>query len=336
MRQLTLQDERSLEWLEVPEPEIEGPGQALVRPLAVAACDLDHDMVMGRAPLPRPIAMGHEFVAEVVEVGEEASTPVGARVVVPFQISCGACDFCLRGQTGDCTAVPPLSTYGFGAFGSDNGGALSDLVRVPFADAMLVPVPDGVESAAVASASDNLPDAWRTVAPYLAARPGARVLVLGGGARSISLYAAAMAVALGSEAVDYVDEDADRLALAAELGANPIEGPPSRRMGPYPITVDGSVTHEGLACACRSTEAGGNCTSVSIFFEGETPLPLLEMYTTGVHFHTSRAMARASIPGVLELVASGRLSPEKVNTVVAWDDAPEALLEPHTKLVIER
>ena len=121
MRQLTLQEERGLEWLEVAEPEIEGAGQALVRPLAVAACDLDHEMVTGRAPLPRPIAMGHEFVAEVVEVGEEVATPVGARVVVPFQISCGACDFCLRGQTGDCTAVPPLSTYGFGAFGSDNG-----------------------------------------------------------------------------------------------------------------------------------------------------------------------------------------------------------------------
>jgi len=336
MRQLTLQDERKLEWLDVPEPELEGPGQALVRPLAVAACDLDRHMVLGQAPIPRPIAMGHEFVAEVVEVGGEVATPVGTRVVVPFQISCGACDPCRRGQTGDCAAVPPLSTYGFGAFGSNNGGALSDLVRVPFADPMLVPVPDGVASAAVASASDNLPDAWRTVAPHLAARPGARVLVIGGGALSIALYAAGIAVALGAEAVDYVDEDPDRLALAAELGANPIEGPPDRRLGRYPITVDGSVTHAGLACACRSTEPGGNCTSASIFFEPETPLPLLEMYTTGVHFHTGRVMARPAIPEILELVVAGRLQPEKVSTVVGWEDAPEALLEPYSKLVIER
>jgi len=269
-------------------------------------------------------------------VGEDVTTPVGARVVVPFQISCGACEPCLRGRTGDCVTVAPLSTYGFGAFGSDNGGALSDLVRVPFADHMLVPVPEGVASTAVASASDNLPDAWRTVAPFLAERPGARVLVLGGGARSIALYAAGIAVALGSEQVDYVDEDAGRLALAAELGANPIEGPPERRLGPYPITVDGSVTHEGLLCACRSTAHGGNCTSVSIFFEETTPMPLLEMYTTGVHFHTSRAMARAAIPDVLALVATGTFAPETVNTVVGWDDAPEALLEPHTKLVIQR
>ena len=146
MRQLTLQDDRALDWLEVPEPALEGPGQALVRPLAVAACDLDHSMVLGDAPIPRPIAMGHEFVAEVIEVGEDVTTPVGARVVVPFQISCGACEPCLRGRTGDCVTVAPLSTYGFGAFGSDNGGA-----------------------------------------------------------RSIALYAAGIAVALGSEQVDYVD-----------------------------------------------------------------------------------------------------------------------------------
>ena len=65
-------------------------------------------------------------------------------------------------------------------------------------------------------------------------------------------------------------------------------------------------------------------------------MPLLEMYTTGVHFHTSRAMARAAIPDVLALVATGTFAPETVNTVVGWDDAPEALLEPHTKLVIQR
>jgi alcohol dehydrogenase len=87
--------------------------------------------------------------------------------------------------------------YGFGATGGDWGGMLGDLVRVPFADAMLMRVPDGVAPESIASASDNLPDAWRTVAPHLAANPGAEVLVLGGGARSIGL-AAGLAVALGA------------------------------------------------------------------------------------------------------------------------------------------
>jgi threonine dehydrogenase-like Zn-dependent dehydrogenase len=77
--------------------------------------------------------------------------------------------------------------------GGDWGGALADLVRVPFADAMLVELPEGVSPTAVASASDNLPDAWRAVAPFLAESPGADVLVVGGWGRSIALYAVAIA-----------------------------------------------------------------------------------------------------------------------------------------------
>ena len=72
------------------------------------------------------------------------SVAAGDRVVVPFQISCGECERCLAGLTGDCRAVRPGSMYGFGAFGGEWGGLLSDLVRVPFADAMLVPLPAGI------------------------------------------------------------------------------------------------------------------------------------------------------------------------------------------------
>lgn len=78
------------------------------------------------------------------------------------------------------------------------GGALSDIVRVPYGDAMLMGIPNGIDPISIASMSDNLPDAWRTVAPALAVNPGASVLVLGGAAKSVGLYATAMAVALGA------------------------------------------------------------------------------------------------------------------------------------------
>ena len=85
--------------------------------------------------------------------------------------------------------------YGFGAVGRDSGGFLSDVVRVPWADHMLVPLPDGLDPVAVASASDNIPDAWRTVGP--AAREGARRHRAGRRAvrapGSIGLYAAGIA-----------------------------------------------------------------------------------------------------------------------------------------------
>ena len=332
-------ESRDLEWRDVDEPVLESAGQALVRPLAVALCDLDQPIIRGDAPIPGPIALGHEFVAEVTDVGDQVTAVApGDRVVVPFQISCGACARCRRGQTGDCTSVPPRSMYGFGAFGGDWGGALSDLVRVPFADAMLVAAPPGLAPATLASASDNIPDGWRTVAPHLAERPGADVLVVGGGGRSIALYAVDAARALRAGRVVYVDADPGRLAVAAELGAEVVEGAPAAASyGEFPITVDASGVHAGLHAALRSTEPGGVCTSIAIYYEPLTPVPLLEMYTTGVTLVTGRAMARATMPAIIERIAAGDLRPDRVTSnVVAWEQAAEAVVESQTKLVIER
>jgi threonine dehydrogenase-like Zn-dependent dehydrogenase len=338
MKQLTLVEAGKVEWTDAPQPSVQGAGEALVRPLAVALCDLDANIVSGEFPLQTPVALGHEFVAEVVEVGEEVkSVSPGDRVAVPFQISCGECRRCSAGQTGDCESVPRLSMYGFGAFGGDWGGALSDLVRVPYAEPMLIPLPDGLDPAAVASASDNIPDAWRTVAPQLERRPGAEVLIVGGGARSIGLYAVDAAIALGAPRVVYVDADEARLRLAAELGAETVAGEPPNRLGPFPITVNASLAREGLACAIRSTEPGGVCTSVTFMPEPETPMPLFEMYTNGIEFRTGRVMARAVMPDVLERAGAGALHPERVTSkVVAWDDAAEAVGQAETKLVVTR
>ncbi len=340
MKQLTKTGNSRVEWRDVEEPELGGAGEALVRPLAVAVCDLDHLMIHGQAPIPGEIALGHEQVGEVVAVGDEvAGHRVGDLVAVPFQISCGACDFCKRGRTGDCETVPPQSMYGFGMVGGDWGGALADLVRVPFADAMLVKVPRGLEPVSVASASDNVVDGWRTVSGPLRRRPGAPVLVLGGLARSVGLYAVDAALALGAESVAYVDTDQGRLAVAADLGAEVVEGPPSAAAarGPFPVTVDATASREGLVAAIGATERGGECTHVGILYEPETPLPLLQMYVNGIQLHVGRAMARADLPDVLDHVAAGRLRPERVTSrVVPWEVSGEAVLEFETKLVVVR
>jgi threonine dehydrogenase-like Zn-dependent dehydrogenase len=334
MRSLVLEDARRLAWHETPEPRRQHEREAIVRPLAVATCDLDQPMIFGMTPFALPIHLGHECVAEIVE-GPEGLT-AGERVVVPFQISCGACGPCRRGQTGNCASVAPVSMYGFGALGGEWGGMFSDLALVPYAEAMLVPVPSGVEPAAVASGADNIPDAWRTVAPALAERPAADVLIVAGMGRSIALYAVEMALALGAASVTYLDTDPDRLRLAQRLGAKALEGKPERSLGTFPITVDGSGTPEGLVATLRLTEWGGRCTCIGQLTP-EASLPLLELYTRGVHLHIGRVMARPLIPAILELVAAGRLHPQLVTSATAsWDDAPQALLEPHTKLIVTR
>jgi threonine dehydrogenase-like Zn-dependent dehydrogenase len=339
MRQLTLTAVRKPEWTEVPEPELHGPNEALVRPLAVALCDLDQPIIHGQVPAETPMALGHEGVAEVVATGDEVTgVAVGDWVIVPFQISCGECEHCRRGLTATCTTTPHRATYGLGALGGHEwGGLLAELVRVPYADHMLARLPDGVAPAAVASFSDNVPDAWRAVAPGLREWPGADVLVMGGGARSIGLYAAALARALGAGEVVYADTDAERLAAAEAVGATPLEGPPPKRAGSFPVTVDAAVDGDGLACALRSTAPHGICTSATVHFEPETPIPLLEMYDRCCSFHTGRCNARPPLEELLGLVTDGRFHPAAITTHVApWDDAPEAVLEPQTKLVLER
>ncbi|MDD9965113.1 MAG: alcohol dehydrogenase catalytic domain-containing protein [Myxococcales bacterium] len=372
MKQLMFVGTGKLAWHEVPEPELQAPRDALVRPLAVARCDLDSAFFrrpLGRAlqlglashmvdpvvcdiaddpPYAPPIPIGHECVAEVLELGREVShVRVGERVVVPFQVACGHCPTCARGVTSRCTAgALSVNNFGFGPGAHVHGGVMTDIVRVPFADAMLVPVPDGVDTVAVASASDNLPDAYRAVAGPLRERPGASVLVVGGNAKSVGLYAAAIAKALGASEVDYCDVDDERLAIAQHVGARPVQGRRARwsrafrSLGRrYTISVDASsdVQGRGLELALRSLEPGGVCTSVGIYPRARTPVPLMQMYVDGITLRTGITNARALIPRVLSLVAEGRLDPAPVTTLLTtWSDAQRALLAQTTKVVVAR
>jgi threonine dehydrogenase-like Zn-dependent dehydrogenase len=336
MRELAFIGKGHLECLEADEPALQGHGEALIRPLSVATSDLDRLLVAGLAPVEEPFPFGHECVAEVTDVGD-AVTAVepGDLVSVPFQISCGECETCRRGFTGNCERVERMAMYGL-PMGTNYGGFLSDSARVPFADAMLVPVPGGVEPASIASLSDNIPDAWRTVGPHLEERPGAPVLIAASGA-SIALYAVSIALALGAERVDVVGGSSFLRGRAEALGANLLDPEFPKRVGPYPITVDASGDVDGLACALRSTEPEGVCTSIGIYFTDTTPVPLLEMYTKGLRFHTGRVHARPAMEPIMELVRAGKFKPELVTGETAdWDDAPAAVAGHRSKLVISR
>ena len=338
MQQLSFIETGKLEWREAPEPRLEADQEAIVEPVAVATCDLDSLIVRGGVPLAGPFPFGHEGVGRVVEVGDAVHTvDPGDLVSIPFQISCGSCEQCKRGRSAHCQAVPRLSMYGLGSLsGGEFGGLLSDRVRVPFADHMLVGLPSGISPESVASLSDNIADAWRTVGPQLQQEPGADVLIVSA-ENSISLYAAGIARALGAGRVDFVGGGPRQLEIAERLGANVIEGDVPERLGPYPITVDASNSHGGLACAVRSTGPDGVCTSIGIYFEPMTPMPLFEMCTHGIQFLTGRVHAREAMAPALALIEQGLLRPEIVTSqVVSWDDAAEALGDLRGKTVVTR
>lgn len=341
MRQLTCTSPGRLEWQDVADPDLgDGRDAALIRPLAVARCEID-PMLIGAGPTsPGGFAVGHEAVAEVVRTGPGVSgMTVGDLVFCSFQVCCGRCRVCQSGRTANCAEYPVLSDYGMQPLsGVEYGGMLSDLVRVPHADAMLTPVPPGVDPIRLASVADNVCDGYRAVAPHLAERPGADVLVVCHGAPSIAIYAAQAAVALGSGKVTFESDSAPVLAAAEAVGAVGVLTGFERRLGRWPIVVDCGQRPPVLRHAIASTEPDGVLHSVSYYASPpELPFALGKLYTWGITFRIGRVNSAAVLPEVAALIGSGRLRPEVVTSqVIGWDEAPARYLDTAIKLVVAR
>jgi threonine dehydrogenase-like Zn-dependent dehydrogenase len=340
MRQLTYVGGGTIEWWDVPEPKLTDDRDALVRPLAVTRCDLDLTIVSGKAGLPGPFALGHETAGVVTNIGSAVKNFVpGDLVIVPFQISCGECERCKRGHTNACTSVPFRSSYGLKPVcGVEYGGALSDLLRVPFADHMLVRQPAGHALSQTAGLADGATDAFSAVAHWLQLRPGAEVLVIGGFGQSLSMFSVQAALGCGARRVVYVDDDAKRLAKAKSLGAEVHEAPKGLMMDPvglFPIVMDAAAT--SILLAVRSTEPNGVCQRMYGDFKEITPVPLRHMYGTGVTLRISRVNVRAEMPACVDHVVSGHFHPEHVITrKIRFEDAHEAIGDPTIRVAFVR
>jgi alcohol dehydrogenase len=304
MRTLVVRSPGRLEWRGVTAPGPPGPAAAVVRPLAMATCDLDRPLALGRTAFPTPLQLGHECVAEVVAIGDDVRRfAVGDRVVVPFQVSCGHCPACVRGLTGNCRSVPPLAMFGFGIAGGLWGGVMSEAVAVPYADAMLVSLPSGVDPAAAASSADTLSDAYRHIGPHVEevrAHPdGPAVIAVGAVDRSspfsasMPLFAGLVARAVLPEAefllVDerpWVRDRAERLGLAAA----PISGLRGRRAA---LVVDSSASPRGLRLALAAVAPDGRCSCAGIL-HASARIPASLMFGRNVTLSIARSHVRRS------------------------------------------
>ena len=128
-------------WVVLPPPRDLGPGEVRIAPRLVGICRTDLAVAMGRLPVEEPRILGHEFVGEVLQIGDKVtSCAVGDSVAVNPTIACGRCRFCTDGWEQACAARRFM--------GVDCDGALAESVVVPARNAWVMPI--GMEDARAA------------------------------------------------------------------------------------------------------------------------------------------------------------------------------------------
>jgi threonine dehydrogenase-like Zn-dependent dehydrogenase len=219
---------------DAPDPEIQGPRDAIVKVTSTAICGSDLHLYNNFIPtMESGDILGHEFMGEIVELGSEVTNlRLGDRVVVPFTISCGQCFFCKNEMTAACdTSNPKPETseklYGYrsgGLFGYSHmmggfAGGQAEYVRVPFADIGPFKVPDSLEDEKVLFLTDIYPTGYMA-AENCSIKEGDGVAVWGCG--PVGQFAIKSAFMLGAEKVFAIDHYKNRLGMAQASGATPI------------------------------------------------------------------------------------------------------------------
>ena len=214
----------------VPDPTILNKRDAIIKVTLTAICGSDLHLYDGYIPtMEKGDILGHEFMGEVVEVGEEVENlQVGDRVVVPFPISCGRCHYCGREEYSLCDNSNPNAyiaetAYGYspaGLFGYSHmlggyAGGQAEYVRVPFADVGPMKVPEGLSDEQVLFLTDIYPTGYQA-AVNCQIEEGDTVAVWGCG--PVGLFAIQSAYMLGAERVIAIDRVPERLEMARRIG----------------------------------------------------------------------------------------------------------------------
>lgn len=199
-----------LQMQDVPLPSV-GEGEVLVKVRAAGICHSDAHYRAGRSPVrPLPLTLGHEIAGVVEQTGPGVSTiQIGQRVCLHYLLSCGNCYYCSRGTEQFCTRGAMLGHYA-------NGG-YAEYVAVPERNAVPLPGEIPFEQGAILMCS--------SATTFHALRKsrlkaGETVAVFGMGGLGAS--AVQLAQAAGALDVYAVDINPDKLRLAEDYGAAPI------------------------------------------------------------------------------------------------------------------
>ena len=318
MRATVLNAPGQIALVDVPDPKIELPSDAVVRVVASCICGSDLWPYRGARPVEEPVRIGHEFVGVVEEVGAGVTTvAVGDFVIAPFAISCGTCVNCRNGIHTSCLHA--------GYWGNPDDGGTADAgqgecVRVPFADGTLVAVPGRPDAPLIPSLL-TLSDVMGTghhAALAAGVRAGSTVVVVGDGA--VGLCGVLAAKRLGAERIVAMSRHEPRQQLAQAFGATDViaergdEGVARVRELFDGVGADAVLecvgTKESMQQALDSARAGGTVGYVGVPYGAE--LPIRQMFGTNVGVRGGVAPVRAYLPELLEAVLDDEINPGRV------------------------
>eukprot|EP00316_Scyphosphaera_apsteinii_P004483 CAMPEP_0119301010 /NCGR_PEP_ID=MMETSP1333-20130426/2877_1 /TAXON_ID=418940 /ORGANISM="Scyphosphaera apsteinii, Strain RCC1455" /LENGTH=479 /DNA_ID=CAMNT_0007302975 /DNA_START=20 /DNA_END=1459 /DNA_ORIENTATION=+ len=201
---------------------------AIMKVVTTNICGSDQHMVRGRTSLPGGyMVLGHEITGEVIDTGSDVEfIKKGDLCSVPFNIACGRCPACKRGDTGVCLFVNPAragAAYGYVDMGGWVGGQ-AEYVMVPYADFNLLKFPDKDQAmekiADLTLLSDIFPTGFHG-AVTAGVGPGSMVYVAGAG--PVGLACAASCNLLGAACVIVGDMIPERLEQARSFGCETID-----------------------------------------------------------------------------------------------------------------
>lgn len=310
---------RPLEIQDLPDPT-PGPADAVIRVEACGICRSDWHLWQGDwgwvGVKPRlPLVPGHEFAGVVEAVGPEVRNfKPGDRVTAPFHLACGQCEHCYTGHSNRC---------GSGAFGISINGGYGNRAMVPRADVNLVRLPDAVDFVSAAALGCRYMTAYHGIVERAVVRPGEWVAIFGVG--GVGLSAVQVATAVGGRVIA-VDVSAEKLEVARAEGAaetvNAGEGDPWRTIreltgGGAHVSVDALGSARTALPAMRSLRKGGRHLQVGLTGQeekGAIALPVDAMVMAELQVIGTFGCPSTSYPGLLSLVAAGRLRPSRLVT----------------------
>ena len=343
MRAVVLKDGGQITVENVPDASLKESSDVLVRVTLAAICGTDVSIKRGKIPGIEPgTTLGHEFVGIIQETGSRVRRfQVGDRIASPPALSCGVCPACRSSELQNCVES---SMYGGGRFMSpmDLNGVQTELVRVPNADFVLTPIPDGVLDEQAILVADMFNTGYHAATE---ARIGVADSVAVSGCGPVGLCAILGAWQYGPSQVFAIDLFDNRLALAERYGAIPID----IRRGDSAEQVLAATAGEGVDVvleasgngiaftkALRMIKKNGTVSCVGLFHDS-VEFPVQELIYRGIRVVMGLANV-VHIPKLMKLVEHGRVDLEPIGThTFVLEDAGEAydLFENHKDLCLK-